>query len=887
MTTRDLMWRRFFRAAALLTLGLFFTSGGLACSDDSSGGGGNHVGDPCDDDNPCPDPLICGADGICEYPPEAGVGDDAAVDDGGGGDDADLVDGSTTTDGDVDAAGACDPGQTPCGGGCCDEGQICYEDECILDQGTCETEQDCQEDSYCHNGVCVPYGSGPRGPFNPECTRLAVAGLFQPTLQCSWTAPPPGDPYPNHQQVLSTSMVVDFDFDDDRAVRHPSIVFMSYNCADGDSGFPNADGSCYGVVRILDGATCEQLYTVGDVLNGCNPPALADLDADGRAEIVAVTGWGQLQAYTYDLANDQWSLLFAGHYSDNSPVVWGSVHPTGWAALSIHDLDDDGAPEILSGGLVYDNEGLLLDSSLGLTGPMYRGAGYPVAADLDGDGVVELATGEGVYEYDVNAQGWVAEWTGGPYQGYVAVADFGTYGSDPADDDRLVKDGVAEVALIGSGWARIMNNEGRVIFQHNLPGSSGGGPPTVGDFDGDGLAELAAAGSDSYTVFDPDCAGLPDLLRCHSLRTDGILWSQDSQDYSSNRTGSSVFDFEGDGRTEAIYADEAFARVYDGRTGEVVFSTWTSSCTWNENPIVADVDGDYNAELVVPSNTNCGTVPNLTKSWSQFGGTFYETSHRGNPMDPLFRGLRCESGADCISGVCDAGYCRCTTDDDCGGAGSGFVCDPPPAAPMTPTPGSGDTCRAEWLGSVNGVRVYADVLDRWVGSRIIWNQHTYSVTNVDDEGTVPMTSAWLTNWLQPGLNNFRMNVQGTANVNSSPDMTGGVGTLVDCRPDGSATLGIRVCNRGTDPVGTGVPVTFYEGDPGAGVVICTTYTAMDIYPGQCEDVSCDWASAPPANDPKDVTAVVDDDGTGAGDTSECVEGNNRATIPEVFCDIIG
>ena len=868
-----------------ISISLSFGCGG------SSGGSGSNVGDPCDEENPCEEPLFCDEDGTCQRYPEAGVTGDAATD-GGDDYDGDIHDGGETDstveqDADTDGGIECGPEETPCGDICCEEGEICHEGDCILDQGECEDDRTCQNDTYCHNGVCIPYGTGPRGPFNPECTRVSIAGLFQPTLQCAWTGPPADDPYPSHMQVLSTPLVADFNFNDDPTIRNPSIVFKSYNCSDGSSGYPNSNGSCHGVIRVIDGATCEQLYNVGSGLNGCNTPALADLNGNGRPEIISVSGFGQIRAYTYDPDNDNWVLLMSGHYSDNTPVVWANVQPTGWAGLAVHDLDDDGLPEVLSGGLVYNSEGLLLDNSLGLAGRMYSGAGYPVAADVDGDGYVELTTGEGVYEFDPDTHGWVAEWTDGPHQGYIALGDFGTYGTDPADDDRFTLDGIAETISIRSGTARIMTTEGRVIFQHFLPGGGGGGPPTVGDFDGDGLAEFAAAGSDSYTVFDPDCSGLPDFSLCHSLRTDGVLWTQDSQDYSSNRTGSSLFDFEGDGRTEAIYADEVFTRVYDGRTGEVVFSTWTSSCTWNENPIVADVDGDFAAELVVPSNTNCGTSPRSTKTWSAFGGSFYETSHRGNPMDPLFRGIRCETEDDCLSGVCDAGYCRCTDDDDCGGAGSGFVCDAPPASPMTPTPGSGNTCRAEWLGQINGIRVHADVLGRWVDSRTIWNQHAYTVTNIEEDGTVPATSSWVQNWEQDGLNNFRMNVQGSADVNTSPDMTASMGFVADCMPSGAAILSVRICNRGTAPVGSGLPATFYEGDPSNGLDICTAYTTVDLYPGQCEEISCEWESAPPAADPKDVTIITDDDGTGSGTTNECVEENNRSTIPNVYCDVIG
>ena len=61
---------------------------------------------------------------------------------------------------------------------------------------------------------------------------------------------------------------------------------------------------------------------------------------------------------------------------------------------------------------------------------------------------------------------------------------------------------------------------------------------------------------------------------------------------SSATTGSSIFDFEFDGQAEAVYGDECFTRVYEGKTGEVLYSSYRTSCTWYENPIVADVDND-------------------------------------------------------------------------------------------------------------------------------------------------------------------------------------------------------------------------------------------------------------------------------------------------------
>ena len=71
-----------------------------------------------------------------------------------------------------------------------------------------------------------------------------------------------------------------------------------------------------------------------------------------------------------------------------------------------------------------------------------------------------------------------------------------------------------------------------------------------------------------------------------------VKWSSPTQDGSSNRTGSSVFDFQGDGAAEVVYGDECYFRVYEGETGDVVYEIEMSTATIHEYPLVADVDGD-------------------------------------------------------------------------------------------------------------------------------------------------------------------------------------------------------------------------------------------------------------------------------------------------------
>src|SRR5262249_23655421 len=218
---------------------------------------------------------------------------------------------------------------------------------------------------------------------------------------------------------------------------------------------------------------------------------------------------------------------------------------------------------------------------------------------------------------------------------------------------------------------------------------------------------------------------------------------------------------------------------------------------------------------------------------------------------------------------CDTGFCRCAADVDCNTAtvGGGFAC----RAPLAGTAGTGNTCQAVYTGTRSGVRVFGDVNDRWVSSRPRWNEHTYSVTNVNDDGTIPRTSQTRRNWEQMGLNNFRMNVQGQLKPSDAPDVTARGGGTAMCAP-GGVTLTTQVCNRGTAPIPDGEPVTFYEGT----TALCTGHTMVALSPGQCASVSCMWAGGTPGR--HDVTIVADDDGTGRGMATECHEGNNRATM---------
>ncbi|HJL01185.1 MAG TPA: FG-GAP-like repeat-containing protein [Polyangiaceae bacterium LLY-WYZ-15_(1-7)] len=804
------------------------------------GGGGGEPGE-CTTRDDCGRDEIC-VDGRCVDAPDT---------DAGGAD--------ATVPGD---GGTC---ELPCGGACCEAGELCVDDACVADLGPCETSDDCADDSFCADGRCVPYGP-PGRDRDDECSRVIVAGTFQPTVQCAFDEAPEGDAFPAHLHVLSTPMVVDFRQGrgpDDPAA--PSIVAVFDDGVDGSSEQPT------GVIRILDGRTCVQQAELGSLqlVSHSSPPAVGDLDGDGVAEIVAFKAGGGLVAFTWDADAGAWTLLWRSTTDGTTPF-----DPTGsgWAGPSIADLDDDGVPEVMRSGYVFDADGVLLDDTLGNLPGSNVGV-FAVTADVDGDGVVEHVQGHGVWQWDAAGTAWVAEsWSpGGTEPGHVAIADFGAF---PGSVDWPAS--APEVAVVGSGFIRVQTLDGTPILGPlAIPEGGQGGPPTIADFDGDGRPEVSTAGASRYVVVDLDCAADP-IGECASGRTDGILWTQPSQDQSSNRTGSSVFDFEGDGRAEVVYGDECFLRVYDGETGDVVFSQARSSCTWYENPVIADLDGDFNAEIVLGDNFNCPNDPSGTgRDCTPFGLDARQT-------DPLFAGLRCSEDADCLSASCVEGLCRCTTDEECcaglGCDSAPFVCEAPPAG----TPGSGNTCRASRPRGTRGVRVFSDAADRWVRSRTIWNQHAYHVTNVNDDGTIPRSSDAELNWTADDLNNFRANVQGAAIPGAAPDLTAR-GTPVVCDAEGIADLAARVCNRGTEPIGAGMSVGFYEGtEPSDETLICRGATATVLEPGECEAVSCPWGDPPAERPGVDVTVVADD----LGENGECFEGNNLGTLPGVFCGTI-
>lgn len=233
-------------------------------------------------------------------------------------------------------------------------------------------------------------------------------------------------------------------------------------------------------------------------------------------------------------------------------------------------------------------------------------------------------------------------------EGFCAIAD--VLGADPTAVPGPLDplDGSPEVIVIANGRLQIYEGAtGRMVRDVDLNAGTNGGAPNVDDFDGDGFPEIGTAFGTQYmvidlqppsascpawpTVFRDGTAGLqgnpprsvpstpcttaadcgdPTQFACNATLGQCVClhsaWIRRTEDDSSRVTGSTVFDFNGDGAAEIVYNDECYFRIYDGQTGAVLFREPSESRTRTENPVVADVDNDGNADIVFSTSTESG-----------------------------------------------------------------------------------------------------------------------------------------------------------------------------------------------------------------------------------------------------------------------------------------
>lgn len=794
----------------------------VACDCGSSPSGGE--GAPCEVASDCGPGLVC-VDDVCTRAPDAAPPrPDAAMPDGGpvcepenqcaGGrlccaEGEECVDdfacapncenercgdnrltccaaGQVCLDGVVCAAD-CAADRALCGASlelCCGVGEVCVEDACVTPGTACGDDFDCLEaDTYCEPtiGRCLTNPSPPLCEVRPEFDAVALE------VEWHWRGETVGGSL--YANVITAPVVGDVSGDG-----IPDVVVPAYRGSDLDVT----------ILAAIHGRTGETLWSVSGTNAGGSQGsvALANLDpSDDSLEVVYV-------------ARDRALVVLDGE-TTTQLARFPSASPTQYGNPSVHDIDRDGRPEIVLGARVFDfteaGGAFSLTSRFNAASCAATGE-HSVVANLDDDPELEITCGGVAFETDGSRiWGTVSAST----VGYAAVGDLNGDGAV-----EVVMVDTAELEVRAGATGELLMGIGGAWFNRLMPIPAGGqgGPPTIADFDGDGLPEIAAAGSGAYAVYDPDCIPTPIAGReagsCDRMEgTEGaIRWSAPVQDLSSSRTGSSVFDFQGDGVAEVVYNDECFLHVFDGRDGrEILMEPFAnSSRTGSEYPIVVDVDRDGNSEIVVPANNDQIARDDCRPAWR---------------------------------------------------AAFGFASDA--------------EIPERFRNGTQGIYALGDPGDRWVRTRAIWNQYAYAVTHVDDRGNVPATPP--DNWTVAGLNNFRQNVQGEG-VFNAPNLTVDLEVVAAC---GSREIRLSavVRNRGSRGVPAGVPVEIVQTAPAPGGVVATLTTTRPLLPGGSERLTA-VATDQPVDVELGFEVRVDGD-EATSTVVECNEEDNAASGGEM------
>ena len=758
---------------------------------------------------------------------------------------------------------ACDPDFESCPlqnkGNPCKKDADCGDGTCLPD-GTCQLPSTaaqptacanvtCAADHFCSDGVCLPKNASCK-PADPACIYVPH-GAFEPPVHAWWwpfTSPlGPDDPtdkstrkdleYPDYRQVMSTPVVMRLHAAD----AEPAVVFNSFYDYDGANNVES-----HGVMRAIHGGNGAPIWTAPkDMPNHQDQSvdgnaSIAAGDCMGTGEVCFITGgWdpNDVNPTNPSLSHQHGGLIAFG--SDGRFLWKNPTVQVWWGGPAIARLlGPKGPAQIVVGNGVYDGatgKTLCPQSISPLDQVGGNGDGtLTTIADIDLDGIPEIVTGNQAYKLladSKSATGYTCKSVMGqgvrtPYKypscpygsiksaetgqmvclcpngyedicpdGFPAVANFAGYGAsmglNPADKHP-------EIVVVSKGFLRIHDWTGGMLLNPiPLPGDASrcpngefnaGGSPTIADFDGDGLPEVGVASQGAYSVWKPGV---------------GFIWQKATYDCSAS-TGSSVFDFEGKGQATAVYSDQCFFHVFDGKTGASLIQEKNASCTAYEMPLVADLDGSGSARVLVPNNNIC----DYKCDWP--GGTV-------------------------------------------GQIAAGYV----------------------------GLKALASPSDKWVNTRSVWNQHTYHVSNVNPDGTLPFPEP--NSWDSGQSNSFRQNVQGQG-VFSAPDLSlCDVGVdLTQCR-QGQATVSSTVYNGGAKLVKPGVTVTFYaELANGQEAKLGTVVTQNTLQPGQSEKVQLTWPS-PPQSQAVTVKAVVDE----AGLIGDCHLDNNTATSEPVKCAPLG
>lgn len=367
--------------------------------------------------------------------------------------------------------------------------------------------------------------------------------------------------------------------------------------------------------------------------------AIADLDKDGTAEIIALGRDNHVYVFSHTGGNSTTyelkSNLPTGYTNTTSGIdVRGSVSPR------VVDINEDGIPEIVVGRAIFQINASYTSLTRVVAGVDNLPGGRNIFWDRDivvkdviaSNPGKELIAGGAIYRVDlvagtltllknvINATkpaGSVFPATFAYIDGPAAVADMDLDG----DIDIVI---AGQVGITSGGgisskrffiiWDPNNGTNGNILLFEEGTGYQQGIPFIANVYDDtqDGKAmdfpeavtiqrDGVASPIEGYVV--AHNLNYPENVNTTS-QNNTFVW-RFSHDDASALTTLNAFDFNGDGIKEMVYRDTNQMRIMNGNVNPPVnyiqFPAY--SATWTEGPVIADVDGDNQAEIVTVSGS--------------------------------------------------------------------------------------------------------------------------------------------------------------------------------------------------------------------------------------------------------------------------------------------
>ena len=566
-----------------------------------------------------------------------------------------------------------------------------------------------------------------------------------------------------------------------------------------------------------------------------------DIDADDLPDIVVVTDDGGQQGGTHGIlrrisgdGDEDVKSLQQELYNDYQ------VHPYRYSNVALGDINNDGQPElVLMSSVIVGFGG---DPSDPVDDPDSPVGPPPPSTDPDnpmfcvlsaytadlellwlGSGVKVECGGHAPYITDLEGDGSV-EILLGPY---IATGDTGRVIAFVEDIEARYR-AYPDIGMHATAADLNMDGVQEVIIGNTLVDPMGAticqalslpdGYTAPADFDGDGQGEVVVVGNGVMGIYDSSCGV-------------SASWS-----LAGGGTGGppTVSDFDADGEVEIGVADADTYTVYE-RDGQVLWSHPVSDeSSHATGSVVFDFEADGRPEVVYADET---------RLWILAGedGTvrLEDDRHASRTLHEY------------------------PTVADVDGDGSTEVIVPNGGGHL-----GEDRAGLYVLGAAEGT---------WLMSRQVWNQHAYSIVNINDDLSVPAPAD--SNW--PVHNNFRSgDPQPIASWQAADPVPVADICLSECA-EGRVRVILRAGNSGAEDFDAGVPVSLYT-RPSDPVHLGTVWTTEAVAPGATSSV-LEFEISPADIEEETLWLVVDDDAGTELLPDECNEDNNVLYFEAVQC----